>query len=54
MPVQAMSRADHVLLATEDLVFGVEGLNRAFGTAVTESSNRHRRQQRHPEEGEDY
>jgi hypothetical protein len=52
--VLAMGRVDGVLLAAQDLVFGVKGLDRAFGTAVTEPSNRHGHQKRYPEEGEDY
>jgi hypothetical protein len=41
--LQAVGRIDGVLLAAQDLVFGVEGLDRTFGTAVTEPSNRHGR-----------
>jgi len=52
--VQSMGRVNDVLLAAQDLVFGVKRLNRAFCSAVTETSNDHGRQKRHPEEGEDY
>jgi hypothetical protein len=39
--IETMGRAHGVLLAAQDLVFGVEGLDGTFGTAVTEPSDRH-------------
>jgi hypothetical protein len=40
---ETVGRIHDVFLATEDLVFGVKGLDGAFGTAVSEASDYHGR-----------
>jgi hypothetical protein len=47
--VQSVGRRHGVLLAAQNLVLGVKGLDRAFGTAVSEPSDGHGCQEGHPE-----